>query len=89
MSMTATYGDGNAIAGPMSEVFGFDLTTAQGKCADCGHLTPLAAGHLFTSNHGLVLRCPMCEHALLRLAIAGGNGWLDLAGLAYTQFERP
>ncbi len=30
------YQDGNALAGPLSEIFTLDVTAAQGTCAACG-----------------------------------------------------
>jgi len=34
--------DGNALAGPLSEVFRDDITTALGRCTSCGDVSVLA-----------------------------------------------
>ena len=38
---TAVY-DGNTLAGPLSEVFGVELTTAAGRCRSCGTTSQVA-----------------------------------------------
>ena len=35
--------DGNAVAGPLAELLGFDATTASARCAGCGKAWMLAA----------------------------------------------
>jgi predicted RNA-binding Zn-ribbon protein involved in translation (DUF1610 family) len=39
-----------------------------GRCAGCGNTGPLAEGRVFSRSLGLVLRCPACGAAFLRLA---------------------
>ncbi|MDQ1572918.1 MAG: hypothetical protein QOH44_477, partial [Actinomycetota bacterium] len=39
--------DGNAIAGPLSEIFGADMTMASGRCGGCGDVSPLAMAMVY------------------------------------------
>lgn len=82
---TDTFLDGNAAAGPLSEVFAFDITGATGRCAGCGHTTALAQVRLYTRAPGLVARCTRCDGVLLRLVEGADRTWLDLRGLAYLE----
>jgi hypothetical protein len=67
--MTETWTDARASAGPR-DVFSVDITVATGRCAGCGNTGPLAEGRIFSHSPGLVLRCPACGEALLRLTRA-------------------
>jgi Family of unknown function (DUF6510) len=89
MDTSSTYLDGNAAAGPLADFLEFDITATVGRCAGCrGDLT-LAQGLLYSAGPGLVLRCPSCDHVLLRLVVAEGRSWLDMTGLASLQVDRP
>jgi hypothetical protein len=74
--------DGNALAGPLREVFAIELTLATGTCAHCGHSGPLAEADVYPHAPGLVARCRGCQGVLLRIATGGGRSWLDMRGLA-------
>ncbi|WP_174551881.1 DUF6510 family protein [Herbidospora mongoliensis] len=74
------YQDGNALAGPLSEIFSLDVTVAQGKCAACGLRGPLAQLHVYGPDPGLVARCPSCEEVVLTLVRGPNDAWLDLRG---------
>jgi hypothetical protein len=73
--------DGNAAAGVLHEVFGFEVTAAVGTCAGCG--TAAAIGSLVAYLHapGVVLRCRGCESVMIRVVRAGARCWLDLHGV--------
>jgi hypothetical protein len=73
--------DGNALAGPLREVFAVDVTVASGRCVHCGRVGPVAAFHLYAEAPGLVARCPGCEEVVLRLVRGPDRAWLDLRGL--------
>ena len=75
-----TYEDGNALAGPLSEIFAVDVTAAVGHCTNCGSTGPLARLHVYGPEPGLVARCPDCEHVVLRLVRGPHDAWLDLRG---------
>ena len=63
----APWVDGNALAGPLGEVMGTDLTVAELTCAGCRTTRPLAAMRVFNRAPGLVARCPGCEDVVMRV----------------------
>ncbi len=87
--MTIEHLDGNALAGPLGEIFAFDATTAVGRCANCGLTGPLAALHVYGPDPGLVARCPGCEEVVLRLVRGPGAAWLDLRGTVSLRVPLP
>ena len=82
-SDTYNYLDGNAAAGELSKVFAMDMTVTQGRCANCGATKRFAEVHLYMQCPGIVARCPVCQHAVLRLVNTGRRVFLDVRGLAY------
>lgn len=73
--------DGNALAGPLAEIFSVDVTAALGRCAACGLNGPLASLRVYGQAPGpLVARCPGCEAVVLRLVRGPEDAWLDLSG---------
>jgi hypothetical protein len=83
------YLDGNAAAGELSKIFAIDVTTAEGKCAHCGAIRRFAEAHLYMQSPGIVARCCVCEHVLLRLASVRERVFLDLRGVSHLCFEIP
>jgi hypothetical protein len=77
--MTATL-DGNALVGPLAELFAIDLATAVLTCAHCGSSGPLAAHLLYACGPAMVLRCRSCAEVVLRYASDGGGIRLDMSG---------
>ena len=77
------YLDGNAAAGELSRIFAMDVTAAHGRCANCGATKRFAEAHLYMHAPGLVARCPVCQHVILRLVNVGQRVFLDVQGLAY------
>jgi Family of unknown function (DUF6510) len=78
--MTGEYKDGNVLAGPMSEIFTTDVTTATVRCVGCGTTGPVATLRVYSRAPGMVARCPGCEEVVLRLVQTPGTAWLDLRG---------
>lgn len=74
------YEDGNALAGPLAEIFAVDLTSALGECASCGSTEPVARLRVYTRAPGLVARCAHCGHVVLRLVRSPESAWLDMRG---------
>lgn len=77
------YDDGNALAGPLSEIFAVDMTTAVDHCTGCGSVDPVARLRVFGADGrapGLVARCPDCSQVILRLVRGPDAAWLDLRG---------
>lgn len=75
--------DGNAAGGMLREVFTQDMTAALGTCAGCG--TTGAVGSLLEYGHGMgiVLRCPKCDTAVLRLVRSPGQLRVDFSGVRF------
>jgi len=80
-SQSYDYLDGNAAAGELSKIFGVDVTAAGGQCAHCGATRRFAEAHLYMQSPGLVARCAVCEHVLLRLVNARQRVFLDMRGM--------
>jgi hypothetical protein len=78
--MTDTVLDGNALAGPLREIFAVDVTAATGRCAGCGRVGAVATLRVYTQAPGLVARCPGCEAVVLRVVRGPDRAWLDLRG---------
>jgi hypothetical protein len=74
--------DGNAIAGLLRDVFGAELTTADGTCAGCGARGALAETEVFLDAPGTVVRCRVCRSVLMVLVTVRGITCVDLRGLA-------
>ena len=86
-SHAADYPDGNAAAGDLSKIFGVDVTAAQGQCANCGAIRRFAEAHLYMQAPGVVARCAVCEHVLLRLVNAQQHMVLDARGMTYLRLD--
>ena len=87
MNATMNYLDGNAAAGELNRVFAVDITSAEGQCANCGAKRRFAEAHLYLQCPGLVARCPVCGHVLLRLANIQERVFLDLRGMTRLTFD--
>ena len=85
MTSSNPWSDGNALAGPVGDLFRVELTSAVGRCTGCGRTAPMAEARVFDHAPGLVARCPTCDQVLLRLVTGPDRAWLDLRGLTYLQ----
>jgi len=81
--------DGNALAGPLGEVFGTDLTMAEITCAGCRTTRPLAAMRVFDRAPGIVTRCPGCEDVVLRIVRTTSRVFVDLRGSLVLSMPAP
>ncbi|MFG2059744.1 DUF6510 family protein [Micromonospora sp. NPDC048930] len=81
--------DGNALAGPLGEIIGTDLTVAELTCAGCRTTRPLAAMRVFNRAPGLVARCPGCEVVVIRLVRTASRALIDLRGSLVVSFPMP
>jgi Family of unknown function (DUF6510) len=59
--------DGNAIAAPLFEHFGVEMTTARGSCAHCGSSAVVAELAVYVSGPGTVVRCRSCGGVVIVL----------------------
>jgi hypothetical protein len=57
--------DGNAIAGPLFEYFGNEMTTALGTCAHCETRAQIAELVVYASAPGAVVRCRHCGNVVM------------------------
>ena len=73
--------DGNAVAGPLGDLFDFDVTIAVTTCAACRHPHAVAELRAYVQAPGLVLRCASCGAVQLRMVQAADRVWLDLRGI--------
>jgi Family of unknown function (DUF6510) len=89
MTGSNLWSDGNALSGPLQSVIGLEVTTAIGRCGNCGRVAAMADVRVFDHAPGLVARCPNCDQVLLRLVRGSGRAWLDLRGLTYLQLPVP
>jgi ribosomal protein S27E len=79
--------DGNAAAGLLSELFTFELTTATGRCDNCGAVAEIGAVTVYANAPGTVLRCPSCGSVLMRVVADGGRYWLDVRGITWLEIH--
>jgi hypothetical protein len=87
--MDERFTDGNALAGPLSEIFAVDVTAANTRCVSCGRLGVVATLRVYQQAPGLVARCPGCDAVLLRLVRGPDRGWLDLRGVVWLEIPLP
>jgi hypothetical protein len=78
--------DGSALAGPLSEVFVMDITTAGSQCTACGLASMVAQLRVYASDVGYVARCPGCDNVMLRLVRTPTHVWLDVRGSVALRF---
>jgi len=83
------YEDGNALAGPLAEVFAMDVTAAVGECTGCHASGPLARLRVYDHAPGMVARCPECGQVMLRLVRSSTSAWLDLRGTVCLRIPMP
>jgi hypothetical protein len=79
--------DGNAAAGILSEIFVLEMTNNRVECVNCGRQGEIGTLLAFTQSPGIVLRCPSCEHVILRAVQSAEMIYLDLRGAAYVSFR--
>jgi hypothetical protein len=74
--------DGNAIAGLLFDVFGAEMTTVTGVCANCGASGPVAELAVYLRAPGTVVRCRHCDSVLMVLVTVRAITCVDLRGLS-------
>jgi hypothetical protein len=78
--------DGNALAGPLSEIFRVDITMASGTCRSCAGTCILADAVVEADAVGLIVLCPTCTHTLFTVVRSPEGVRADLQGLAALSF---
>ncbi|HEX5617033.1 MAG TPA: DUF6510 family protein [Solirubrobacteraceae bacterium] len=77
--------DGNSVAGLMTEVFAFDVTTAMVRCVGCGHADPLGAATVYSHAPGVIVRCRGCSGVLMRFAEIRDHVMVDMRGVEWLE----
>jgi hypothetical protein len=73
--------DGNAIAGPLMQAFGREMTDASGTCAYCGTAARVAELVVYMRAPGAVARCRTCGSVVMVLVSVRGTVNIYDAGL--------
>jgi len=82
--------DGNAAAGALREVFAQEMTVAIATCIGCRWVGPLGELLEYGQGMGVILRCPRCDAAMLRMVRTPGWIRMDASGIAVLLIpERP
>lgn len=77
--------DGNTAAGVLGELFPFEMTTAEATCKNCRATGAIGSLAAYIHGMGTVVRCPSCDHVLIRVVHAKGRYWLDMSGVHVLQ----
>lgn len=81
--------DGNALAGRLHDLLGWDATAALVRCVHCDVPGLLATAPVFASGMGVVVRCRSCDAVLLTVVEADdGRTWLGMPGLSALEMHR-
>lgn len=80
--------DGNALAGPLAELFAFDVTTASARCLGCGTVAMLATAMVYMDAMGTVVHCATCDNVLLTLVEGPDSTWISLTGISALEVQR-
>ena len=80
--------DGNSVAGLLYDVFAREMTAEPTECAACGREGEIGTLLAFTRAPGVVLRCPACDNAMLRMVRTTSHTYVDARGAAYLRIAR-
>ena len=72
--------DGNAIAAPLFEYFGTEMTVAHGVCASCGTASQIGQLRVYRQAPGAVARCRTCGNVTIVLVNAPDGIRVHLSG---------
>lgn len=81
--------DGNALAGPLGDLFAVDVTAADVACIGCGKRQVVAALEVYAGGPGLVARCTGCHDVILRTVQTPDCVYIDLRGTTWLRIARP
>jgi Family of unknown function (DUF6510) len=73
--------DGNALAGPLFELFGSEMTDQLGTCRFCGDTSYLAEMRVYMRAPGAVGRCHVCMNVVLVMTNIRGTPRADASGV--------
>lgn len=75
--------DGNAAGGELRELFAREVTAALATCAGCGTTRAIGALLEYGQGMGVILRCPGCDTAIIRVARTPGWLRMDATGISF------
>ena len=81
--------DGNVLAGPTSDIFGFDLTTSQAQSHFCEDIAVLGQAMVYGVPMGFVVRCRTCDHVLMVITEQAGRKSVSAQGLRWLRVAGP
>jgi len=84
---TDTRLDGNAAAGLLADIFRCEPSTTVLVCSGCGAVGPMGSLLAYGLEMGAILRCPVCDTAVLRAGAGGTRIWVDLRGAVSMRVE--
>ena len=73
--------DGNAIAGPLYEHFGHEMTMAEVRCSHCQSTSLMAELRVYMKAPGAVARCPACDDVLMVIVNVRGAPRFDMSNM--------
>ena len=88
MQTEATHLDGNAAGGMLRDVFSREMTTALALCRGCGKEGALGALLEFGRPMGVILRCPTCDTAVIRIVRTPALLRIDFSGIRLLAIPR-
>jgi hypothetical protein len=75
--------DGNALAGRLADVLGWDASAAEARCASCGAHGAIAVTVVYLTAMGSVARCPQCDSVLATIVESDdGRVWFAMPGIS-------
>jgi hypothetical protein len=80
--------DGNALAGPLFEFFGAEMTTVTGTCAHCGTHAQIGELVVYARAPGTVVRCRHCANVVMVLVTVRGELRVDSRAFRMEQTAR-
>ncbi|GHO87662.1 hypothetical protein KSZ_56680 [Dictyobacter formicarum] len=70
--------DDNAAGDILQEIFPAEITQVQATCTRCGATSAIGALAVYMHRMGMVMRCPSCDTALIRVAQIKEHYRLDM-----------
>ena len=81
--------DGNALAGRLADLLGWDATDSRVRCRACGDGGAVAQVVVYASAMGAVARCRSCDAVLMRIVDAvAGRSWFGMPGIDALEVRR-
>jgi hypothetical protein len=81
--------DGNVAAGLLAELFSCEVSTAMFVCAGCGARGAVGTLLAYGLDMGVILRCAVCDTAVLRIGAPDQRRWIDMRGAVSLCVELP